>query len=265
MLTVTTRKLFALTQGLISRYRAWHRKKRGSMRDFDFCGEHSIVEDIKTKYGYEGPLLKIFAENKGLLVQKWHHYIPIYDKYFTAFRGSKIRFLEIGVSDGGSLQMWREYFGKQAVIFGIDIDPKCTQFDGLSAQVRMGSQTDPKFLRSVIEEMGGVDIVLDDGSHKMQHIMTSLREIFPLLNYGGLYVIEDLHTAYWRKFGGGYHSKHKFFNRIGTIIDDMHHWYHVFGIKEPKVSQDCSAIHVYDSVVILEKNKVYKPVHSRVV
>ena len=125
------------------------------MRDFDFCGEHSIVEDIKTKYGYEGPLLKIFAENKGLLVQKWHHYIPIYDKYFTAFRGSKIRFLEIGVSDGGSLQMWREYFGKQAVIFGIDIDPKCTQFDGLSAQVRMGSQSDRPEIFAVSDRGNG--------------------------------------------------------------------------------------------------------------
>lgn len=155
-----------------------------------------IKDDIQTKYGYSGALLEIFADNKSEEVHKWHHCIPIYDRYFSRFRGRKIRFLELGVSKGGSLQMWRKYFGDEAIIFGIDINKDCAIFIGKVGQVRVGSQTDPKFLQSITEEMGGIDIVLDDGSHQMKHIKYSLNYLFPKLNYGGIYLIEDLHTSY---------------------------------------------------------------------
>jgi hypothetical protein len=94
----------------------------------------------------------------------------LYDRYFSPFRGRKTRFLEIGVNKGGSLQLWRKYFGDDAIIFGININPDCEKLNGLAGQVRIGSQIDRPFLESVIKEMGGVDIVLDDGSHHMQHI-----------------------------------------------------------------------------------------------
>ncbi len=77
--------------------------------------------------------------------------------------------LEIGVSKGGSLALWRKALGDRATIFGIDIDPKCAEFDGKFAKVRIGSQADASFLKSVVDEMGGVDLVLDDGSHVASH------------------------------------------------------------------------------------------------
>ena len=107
------------------------------------------------------------AGNEGVKVHKWHHYLPLYDRYFGQYRGTPVKFLEIGVNNGGSLQMWRRYFGPDAVICGIDINPDCAQYDGQSGMVRIGSQDDPEFLASVIEEMGGIDAVLDDGSHRM--------------------------------------------------------------------------------------------------
>ncbi len=64
-------------------------------------------------------------------------------------------------------------------------------------QVRIGSQDDPAFLRSVIDEMGSPDIILDDGSHVSDHQKISFETLWPLLKVGGLYVIEDLHTAYF--------------------------------------------------------------------
>ena len=159
--------------------------------------------------------------------------------------------------------MWRKYFGKEAVIFGIDINPECGKLNGLAGQVRIGSQTDEDFLVSVVKEMGGVDIILDDGSHCMEHISATLKYLFPHLSYNGIYMIEDLHTAYWESFGGGYESKSNFFGVIMDLVDDIHRWYHDKELKEATISTDCSGIHIHDSIVVLEKNKTYKPVHSQ--
>ena len=235
------------------------------VKNFKFkLGEHSDVKkDIQDKYGHNGDLVDLFATNNNYIVHKWHHYIPLYERYFSPFRGRKIRFLEIGVSKGGSLQMWRKYFGDDAIIFGIDIDPECARFNGLSGQVRIGSQVDELFLESVVREMGGLDIVLDDGSHHMKHIPVSLKYLFPHLSNGGIYMIEDLHTAYWKKYGGGYRAKINFFGFIIDLVDDMHHWYHAKGLKQAVISKDCSGIHIHDSIVVLEKGKVYEPVHSQ--
>lgn len=221
-----------------------------------------VAADIRTKYGYDGELLKYFVEEKGVAVHKWHHYIPLYDRYFSPFKGTPVRLLEIGVSNGGSLAMWRRFFGSEAVIYGIDIDPDCLRHDGVNGNVRIGSQDDPEFLASVVGEMGGVDIVLDDGSHMMQHIRSTLEVLFPKLSVGGLYFIEDLHCAYWRQYGGGHDSSENFFEYVRELTNDMHRWYHVQDMKHPEVSESCSAIHVHDSVVVLEKNSVFPPRNS---
>lgn len=242
-----------------------NRRHKGSRKfTFNFDKASDVKEDIKEKYGHDSDLLELFVTNKGYIVHKWHHYIPLYDRYFSSFRGRKIRFLEIGVSQGGSLQMWRRYFGEDAIIFGIDINPECEKYNGLAGQVRIGSQTDQLFLESVVKEMGGIDIVLDDGSHHMEHVPATLKYLFPHLCYGGIYMIEDLHTAYRRKFGGGYRAKKNFFRFLMDLADDMHHWYHSEELKQAVISTDCSGIHIHDSIAVLEKNKVYSPVHSKI-
>jgi len=149
-------------------------------------------------------------------------------------------------------------------IFGIDIDPKCAQFNGQAGQVRIGSQDDPIFLESVINEMGGVDLILDDGSHHMDHIQTTLNYLFPKLSDGGSYMIEDLHTAYWKNYGGGYRSKSNFFGFVSDLVDDMHHWYHLNKVKQPSVSNHCASIHIHDSIVVIEKDRVFAPTHSEI-
>lgn len=253
---------------LLNHYRSIRHKYLGdeTIEQFE-ASKHQrddAKSDIQEKYNHNSDLLEFFVNNKGPIVHKWHHYIPIYDRYFSSFRGQKIRFLEVGVSLGGSLQMWRKYFGDDAIIFGIDIDPMCRKFDGQAAQVRIGSQADGPFLESVINEMGGVDIVLDDGSHQMSHITETLGHLFPHLSHGGIYMIEDLHTAYWNSYGGGYRAKTNFFRFVKDLADDMHHWYHTRGLKQAAISRDCSGIHIHDSIVVLEKNEVYQPVHSRI-
>jgi len=195
------------------------------IQKFRFSGDgRAVAEDLRTKFGFEGDLARIYAGNTGPVAHKWHHYLPIYDRYFAARRGTPVRFLEIGVSKGGSLKMWREYLGPEAVIFGIDIEPACADLNGHHAQVRIGSQADPDFLAGVVDEMGGIDVVLDDGSHQMDHVHETLRILFPRLVSGGTYMIEDLHTAYARSFGGGFSRDMNFFNEIRRMVDDMHHW-----------------------------------------
>lgn len=240
------------------------RDRRPHNDQFDFTGAEGVAHDIRAKYSCQSDLVDLFASNQRGKVNKWHHYIPIYERYFGPHRGRAIRFLEIGVAKGGSLQMWRDYFGNHATIFGIDIDQTCERFNGVAGQVRIGSQDDPAFLRSVVSEMGGVDIVLDDGSHQMAHIRNTLTHLFPLLNENGIYMIEDLHAAYWSEFGGGYRSSANFFQLVSDITHDMHRWYHVEPSKIPAVSEYCSAIHVHDSIAVLEKQKVFAPVRSEV-
>lgn len=227
-------------------------------------GVGDVAADIRAKYGYSGDLVDIFTKNTGAVVHKWHHYIPLYDQYFSSRRGGAVRFLEIGVSKGGSLQMWRKYLGPKAVLFGIDIDPTCARFDGQAGQVRIGSQDDPDFLRRVVQEMGGVDVVLDDGSHQMAHIRASLETLLPLLEDGGTYMIEDLHTSYVRSFGGGNDRQGNFFGDLRAMIDDIHVWYHRHGPTQGALSGMITGIHVHDSVVVLDKGIVHRPVHSAV-
>ncbi|MBO6602905.1 MAG: class I SAM-dependent methyltransferase [Roseicyclus sp.] len=234
-----------------------------NIRKYRFAGE-DIRADIRDRIGYDGPLLDIYAAHDGTVVNKWHHYLPLYDRYFARFRGTAVRFLEIGVSKGGSLEMWRDYFGPDAQITGIDIDPACAQYDGHAARVRIGSQDDPAFLAQVVDEMSGLDLVLDDGSHRMEHIETSLRTLFPSLAPDGVYAIEDLHTAYWRRYGGGFGNRANFFNTVRSMIDRMHRWYHDHEAQTVDIGAPVGGIHIHDSFVVLDRGLDAPPVHSKI-
>ena len=170
-----------------------------------------------------------------------------------------MRFLEIGVFKGGSLEVWRDYLGPRATIFGIDIDPDCAAYVDAPNQVRIGSQADPKFLREIVAAMGGVDVVLDDGSHVARHQTISFATLFPLLSDGGLYMIEDTHTSYWPGwFFGGLKRKGTAVELIKETIDDMHRWYH--WQKRPSHGP-VRAVHAYDSVAVIEKQATPPPTH----
>ena len=159
---------------------------------------------------------------------------------------------------------WRRFLGKDAVIFGVDINPECAEFNGMAGQVRIGSQTDAAFLHSVVEEMGGVDVVLDDGSHRMAHISASLYTLFPLMELYGVYLIEDLHAAYWSGMGGGFRAKENFYNTVRKMIDDMHYAYHRKDLQVPQLEGAVTGVHVHDSLVAIDKGPLLRPTHSRV-
>lgn len=209
-----------------------------------------------------GEFAKVFFAHRGHAIFKWVHYLDIYERHFEAYRNTPVKMLEIGVLKGGSLEVWRKYFGVAATIFGIDVNPECAAFATPPNQVRIGSQDDPQFLRAVADEIGAIDIVLDDGSHIGRHQRVSFDTLFPFVKDGGLYVIEDLHTSYWpNSHEGGYRRKGTAIEHIKDMIDDMHGWYHRKAMGTPAKHQ-IGAIHVYDSIVVIEKRKVERPCHT---
>jgi Methyltransferase domain len=200
-----------------------------------------------------GRAADIFFSIEEDTVHKWLHYLPIYDELFAPFVGSNVRFLEIGVSRGGSLRMWRKFLGPDALIYGVDINPDCAVFDGKAAQVRIGSQDDPSFLASVVDEMGGVDVVLDDGSHIASHQRASFEVLFPLLSDGGLYVIEDTHSAYWPHMEGGLRRPGTAIEYLKGKIDEIHRHYYERGRNTPETMSDIESLQFFDSICVVKK------------
>jgi len=217
--------------------------------------------NLKPEEREESDLHQLFFAHDGLQIMKWKKYLSVYNRHLARYRNKPVRILEIGVFKGGSLDLWRKYFGPAATIFGVDIDPQCAAFSGRSGQIRIGSQDDPVFLQTTVSEMGGVDVVIDDGSHRARHQRASFDALFPLLSDGGTYICEDLHTAYWPTFSGGYHRRGTFIEYAKQIIDDMHSDFHV---KKPIVSnanRSIDSINFYNSIVVIEKKQQLRPSH----
>jgi hypothetical protein len=157
----------------------------------------------------ETPRPKLTRLAKEFKTDKWgaHKYTPHYQRHFGALRDKEISLLEIGVGGyehegrgGASLRMWKAYF-PNAQIFGLDIHDK-SFVDEDRIRTFQGSQTDPEMLDAISEAAGGLQIVIDDGSHRPEHILTTFDILFPLLAADGIYVIEDTQTSYWPEFGG---------------------------------------------------------------
>ena len=193
---------------------------------------------------------------------KWSHYPDIYEELFRKFRKRKnLRVLEIGVQFGGSLELLHRYFDKSALIFGVDIDPRCSQLNEAGFNVRIGSQTDERFLSSVVREMGGVDIIIDDGSHNSKHQKISFERLFPLLNEGGIYVVEDLEHSYFRAQRGYSFLPFTFMNYAKRSTEELNkHFrsYRKFG-KLKGIQDQLWSITFYSSVIVFEKRSRHFP------
>lgn len=203
----------------------------------------------------DNALHRYFLNNNSKLMNKWFHYFDIYERHFNRFRNRPISMLEIGVSKGGSLQMWKSYFHEDSQIIGIDINPQCMEHEEDNVKVRIGSQIDRQFLKDIVDEFGPFDIVLDDGSHKNDHVITTFEVLFPHTKESGVYLIEDMHTSYWRRFGGALRSGNTMIEYFKQKIDELNaiHVRGDFQSTDFTKSVDCMAF--YDSVLVIEKRR----------
>ena len=132
---------------------------------------------------------------EGRGIWKWKHYFDVYHRHFSKFIGTEVHLLEIGIYSGGSLDMWKAYFGPKCHIYGLDIEPACKSYEGDRVKVFIGDQADREFWKSVRQQIPVVDIVIDDGGHLPHQQLVTLEETLPHLAMGGVYVCEDIHGA----------------------------------------------------------------------
>ncbi len=126
---------------------------------------------------------------------KAHNFAQFYDFYFSSLRDKPLRFLEIGLGRGSSLRMWRRYF-KNAKLFAIEAEARRARYRFFGANVFIGRQEDREFMGAVAGEIAPLDIIVDDGSHRVDDQQNTLGFLFPFLKPGGYYILEDIHTSY---------------------------------------------------------------------
>jgi len=124
---------------------------------------------------------------------KWDHYLDIYHELFSKFRGTDVHILEIGIYSGGSLKMWREYFGEKATIYGVDIEESCRAYEGDKTHIFIGDQADRSFWRDFKSKAPRIDILIDDGGHTYEQQAVTLEEMLPHISPGGVFLCEDLY------------------------------------------------------------------------
>jgi len=209
---------------------------------------------------------ELFYDHRENLIHKWDHYFDIYEKHFSSYRGQTLNLLEIGISHGGSLQLWKKYFGKNLNLYAIDINPECKKFEEKNTTIFIGSQSDRNFLNEVSATLPELDIIIDDGGHTMEQQLVSFEMLFLKVKEGGLYIVEDTHTSYWEEFHGGLKTPGSFIERSKNLVDSLYN-HHIIDHKNLIVNEitgHINSISFYDSVVVFEKKKRKSPFHIQV-
>ena len=195
-----------------------------------------------------------------------HRYTQHYQHHFKALQRRKLNILEVGVGGyddpraaGESLKMWKAYFTNSR-IYGIDIHDK-TFHDEKRIKTFRGSQSDPAFLKRIAEEIGAIDIIIDDGSHYNEHVITTFKVLFPFLSPEGIYVVEDTQTSYWpdvpgEAWGGSSDltASHTSMNFFKSMIDGLNYEEFTISDYEPTyVDIHVVAMHFYHNLVFIYK------------
>ena len=200
-----------------------------------------------------GSLRKLFDEHTGSYVTKWTNYFSVYERHFEPYVGKSPLIFEIGVYKGGSLQLWKKYFGPGARIVGVDIDPTCALLEEERVSVRIGDQGDARFLESLVQEFGAPDIVIDDGGHISRDINATFDVLYPAMKSSGVYVVEDLHTNYWAEFGGGLYRPSTFIERVKGLIDEIHAGRTRGALPATAFTSTLQSISIYESIAVFTK------------
>ena len=183
-------------------------------------------------------------------ITKHTTYFEVYDELFSDYRNKDIIFVEIGVLNGGSLFMWRDFFGSKARIIGIDLNPNAKKWIKFGFEIFIGSQSNENFWNKFKKEVGPIDIVIDDGGHTYEQQIITTEALVDSIKDGGLIVIEDTHTSYMEKFGP---KKYSFIEYTKNMIDFINQRFMRF---KNNVSEDrVWGIRIFESIVAFNINK----------
>jgi predicted O-methyltransferase YrrM len=173
-------------------------------------------------------LLEIHQRKTGKVSDKWEAYFPVYERLLAPIRSERLSLLEIGVQNGGSLDVWAEYLRNAEHIIGCDINPRCDDlwYDDRRINVVVGNACTAETRDRILAHAPAFDVIIDDGSHVSADIVRTFLVYFPLLKPGGVFVVEDMHAVYRAVVGGGVLSQtsaQQFFKGIAELTN-LEHW-----------------------------------------
>jgi len=205
---------------------------------------------------------KYFKKSK-FFSSKHKNYFQIYDTLFSKYRNKKITFVEIGIFSGGSLFMWRNFFGRKAKIIGVDLNPDIKRFKKYGFNIEIGDQSDPKFWKKFFKKYGEVDIILDDGGHTNYQQILTLNNCIPFIKDNGILITEDIHTSYIKN--KWYNpSKYSFINYSKKLIDDINSRYP--GLRKHKFSlrNYIYSIYNFESITAFNVNRKLSKINKEI-
>ncbi|UCI10300.1 glycosyltransferase [Mesorhizobium sp. B1-1-8] len=191
-------------------------------------GSEQLQADNNSKALLESlSVRELFERKVGKTADKWDHYLPVYQDILQPVREERISLLEIGVQNGGSLEVWASFLPRAEAIIGTDIDAACGElvYDDPRIRIVVGDSTDQKTAARIFDLSPTFDVIIDDGSHRSRDIVKSFCLYFPRLTDGGIYIVEDLHCSYWEQFEGGLfypYSPMTFFKYLSDCINHQH-------------------------------------------
>lgn len=203
----------------------------------------------------DGFLHKYFLNNNQKRLHKWLHYFDIYEHHLERMRGRSPVMLEIGVSGGGSLEMWKAYLGDGCRIIGLDINPDCKKHEADGIEVFIGDQSDQKILDEIVDKYGKLDVVLDDGSHMNHHMVKTFEHLYDKMKDDGIYLIEDTHTCYWEGNRGGLRKPGTFQEFCKDRTDDLNAVHTKGALAPSEVTRSTKSISFYDSMIVFERKR----------
>ena len=169
-----------------------------------------------------------FESHKGFVSDKWSFYLEKYEDIFKPYRSDHINLLEIGVQNGGSLEIWSKYFSNAKNIIGCDINQACSSLNFTDEKIKIvtGDAANKNNIHKILDVCQKFNIIIDDGSHKSSDVINSFINYFQILSDEGIYVVEDLHCSYWKEYDGGLfypYSSISFFKALADVIN-FEHW-----------------------------------------
>jgi SAM-dependent methyltransferase len=200
------------------------------------------------------PLRTFFdVRRDGPGIWKWDHYFEIYDRHLSRFRGKEVHILEIGIYSGGSLDMWRDYFGPGCHIYGVDIEPACRAYESNGVKVFIGDQADRSFWSRFRAEVPALDIVIDDGGHTPEQQITTIEELLQHLRPGGVFICEDVHGRInpTNSFAYGLSCELHSTDNATENLDDPERR---IVVSASPLQASIDGMHVYPFVTVLERS-----------
>ena len=195
--------------------------------------------------------IKLFKSSPKYSI-KWNNYFNIYSHILKKFVKKKIIFVEVGVGNGGSLFMWKKFFGNKARIIGIELNPEAKKLEKSGFEIFIGDQANPNFWKNFYKQVGKIDILLDDGGHKNIQQITTFMESIRYINNGGKIIVEDTHTSFMKKKGFKNPSKYSFINFCFHLIENMHRRNPMLEKNLNYYSKKIKQINFHDSIVEID-------------